>query len=105
MTSVRRLADPRLATTVLDLLNQHRENEDVRQLLLNIVWQGPIPECAESTLSFALDTTMDLHTRICGIWAVGAAGNKEQKRRLAEAILSNISSWEKQEIGAAVGAL
>ena len=90
MTSVRRLADPRLATTVLDLLHQHRENEDVRQLLLNIVWQGPIPECAESALSFALDTTMDSHTRICGMWAVGAAGNKEQKRRLAEAILSNI---------------
>jgi len=89
MTSVRRLADPRLATTVLDLLHQHRENEDVRQLLLNIVWQGPIPECAESALSFALDTTMDPHTRICGIWAVGAAGNKEQKRRLVEAVLLN----------------
>jgi hypothetical protein len=43
MASVRRLADPRLATTVLDLLHQHRENEDVRQLLLNIVWQDPIP--------------------------------------------------------------
>ena len=105
MTSVRRLADPRLATTVLDLLHQHRENEDVRQLLLNIVWQGPIPECAESALSFALDTTMDSHTRICGMWAVGAAGNKAQKRRLVEAILSNISGWGKQEIGAAVGAL
>jgi hypothetical protein len=105
MTSVRRLADPRLATTVLDLLPQHRENEDVRQLLLNIIWQGPIPECAESALSFALDATMDSHTRISGIWAVGAAGNQAQKRRLAEGILTNISGWEKQEIGAAVRAL
>lgn len=103
--SIRRLADPRLATTVLDLLHQHRANEDVRQLLLNIVWQGPIPECAESALSFALDTTMDSHTRLCGIWAVRAAGNQAQKRRLAEAILTNISDWEKQEIGAAIRAL
>jgi len=105
MISVRRLADPRLAATVLDLLNQHHESEDVRQLLLNIVWQGPIPECAESALSFALDTTMDPHTRICGIWAVGAAGNKAQKRRLAEAILINISAWGNQELGAAIRAL
>ena len=48
---------------------------------------------------------MDSHTRICGMRAVGAAGNKAQKRRLAEAILSNISGWGKQESGAAVGAL
>lgn len=90
---------------MLDLLNQHHENEDVRQLLLDIVSQGHIADCAESALSFTLDTTMDHHTRICAIWAVGAAGNKDQKRRLAEAILINISGWEKQEIGAAVGAL
>lgn len=105
ITSVRRLADPRLATIVLDMLGHYRENEAVRQLLLNIVWQGPIPECAEAARSFALAATMDSHTRICGIWAVGAAGNTEQKRRLAEAILINISGWEKQEIGAAIGEL
>jgi hypothetical protein len=105
MTSVRRLADPRLAATALDLLNQYRENEDVRQLLLRTVEQGHITDCAESALSFALDTTMDPHTRICGIRALGAAGNKNQKRRLAEAILLNIADWEKQELGAAMRAL
>ena len=105
MASVHRLADPRLATTMLDLLHQHREKEHIRQLLLNIVWQGPIPECAEAALAFALDTTMDPHTRICGIRAVGAAGNEGQQRRLAEAVLRNISPWEQQELGAAVGAL
>jgi hypothetical protein len=80
ITSVRRLADPRLATIVLNMLGHYRENEAVRQLLLRIIWQGQITECAELALSFALDTTMDPHTRICGIWAVGAAENKDQKR-------------------------
>jgi hypothetical protein len=103
--SVRRLVDPRLATTVLDLLDHHRENEDVRQLLLRIVWQGKISDCAETALSFALDTTIDPYTRICGIWAIGTAGNKNQRRRLAEAVLTNITNWESRGLGEAVEAL
>ena len=52
-----RLADSQLATTVLELLDQHRANEDVRQLLLGIIWQGQIADCADSALSFALDSS------------------------------------------------
>ena len=48
---------------------------------------------------------MDSHTRICGIRAIEAAGNKHQKRRLAEAVLLHIANWEKQELGAAMRAL
>ena len=87
VTSVRRLADPKLAATVLDLLDRHRENEDVRKLLLRTIWQGQIADCTEAALSFALDATMDSYTRICGIWAVVATGNTNQKRRLAAAVL------------------
>ena len=88
------MADPTLAATVLDLLDRYPENEDVRQLHLRTVWQGQIADCAESSLSFALDTRMDPYTRICGIWAVEASGNKDQKRRLANAVLTNISDSE-----------
>jgi hypothetical protein len=51
ITSVQRLADPALAATVRDLLARYRGSEDVRQLLLRIVWQGQIVDCAESALS------------------------------------------------------
>jgi hypothetical protein len=105
ITSIRRLADPRLAPTVLDLLNRHRENEAVIQLLLRIVWQGHIADCAELALSFALDITMDPHTRICGVWAVGAAGNTDQKRRLGDTVLTNISAWENRVFGEIIRAL
>ena len=45
---------------------------------------------------------MDPYTRICGIWAVEASGNKDQKRRLASAVLTNISDWENRVLGEAV---
>ena len=78
------LGRPKVSGNRARLAQPTPENEDVRQLLLRIVWQGQISECAESALSFALDTQLDPYTRICGIWAVGAAGNKDQKRRLAD---------------------
>ena len=71
LASIRRLADPQLAPTVLELLGQHSTNEDLRQLLLRIVWQGQISDCAETALSFALNSSMDSYTRVCGIRAVG----------------------------------
>ena len=48
---------------------------------------------------------MDPYTRICGMRAIGAVGNKDQKRRLAEAVLANITTWESRGLGVAVEAL
>ena len=105
LASIRRLADPQLAPTVLELLGQHSTNEDLRQLLLRIVWQGQISDCAETALSFALNSSIDSYTRVCGIRAVGAAGGDDLKRRLANSLLSNCHHWSNRERGAAVAAL
>jgi hypothetical protein len=105
LASIRRLADSQLASTVLELLEQHRANEDLRQLLLGIIWQGQITDCAESALSFALDPSVDPHTRVFGIRAVAAAGNENLKRRLADMLLTRPAAWSNRELGAGVTAL
>jgi hypothetical protein len=105
LASIRRLADPSLATTVLELLEQQRANEDLRQLLLRIIWQGQIADCAECALSFALDLSMDPYTRVLGIRAVAAAGSENLKRRLADVLLSRPAGWSNRELGAGGAAL
>ncbi|MGH8545875.1 MAG: hypothetical protein ACREX3_20060, partial [Gammaproteobacteria bacterium] len=105
LASIRRLADSQLATTVLELLDQHRANEDLRQLLLGIIWQGQIADCAESALSFALDPSLDPYTRVLGIRAVAAAGNENLKRHLADVLLTRPGEWSNRGLGAGVTAL
>jgi hypothetical protein len=105
LASIRRLADSQLAPTVLKLLDRHRANEDMRQLLLRIIWQGQISDCAEAAISFALDSSMDSYTRVCAIRAVAAAGGEGLKRHLADALLANFHDWSNRERGAAVAAL
>jgi hypothetical protein len=105
LASIRRLADSQLATTVLELLERHRANEDLRQLLLGIIWQGQIADCAKSALSFALDLSVDPYTRVLAIRAVAAAGNENLKRRLADMLLTRLGKWSNRELGAGVTAL
>lgn len=89
LSAVRRLADAGLASTINQLLEEYRSNEEVRQLLLRTIWQGAIKECAEAALSFSLDASMDRYTRIGGIRAIGVSGNNDQKRQLITLILAN----------------
>lgn len=89
ISAVRRLADARLASTINQLLEEYRSNEEVRQLLLRTIWQGAIKECAEAALSFSIDASMDRYTRIGGIRAIGVCGNNDQKQQLITSILAN----------------
>jgi hypothetical protein len=105
LASLRRLADPELATTVLDLLDRRSANRDLQQALLGVIWQGQLADCAESALSLALEPSTDRHTRILGIRAVAAAGDQTLKDRLAGNLLSKSDDWSHRELGEAVAAL
>ena len=59
IAAVRRLADPQLADTINELLDQYRFNEDVRQLMLRLVWQGRITACREKVLGLAVNLNVD----------------------------------------------
>lgn len=100
LSAVRRLADSRLASTIIRLLEEHRLNEVARNLLLRMIWQGEIKECSDISLTFALDTSMDQYTRLCGIRAVGVCGTRGQQQRLVTAILSEEESCDVKLISA-----
>jgi hypothetical protein len=94
MTMLRRLADPKLAPTVNDLLGKFSSHYGIRTLLLELIWQGPIADCTETALAYAADKNLDASTRAIAIRAVVAAGSAEQRRQLLEILLSEGSKFD-----------
>ena len=94
LDSLKRLADPELADTINTLLEQYGDHEEIRKLLLRMVWQGELKACADITMRFALDSAMDHYTRIGAIRAIHAIGNDIQKQLIVQAITSNQTTWD-----------
>jgi hypothetical protein len=102
---VRRLADPRLVPTVRALLEERREHDDVRKLLLRVVREGKLQGLGELMLSFATDNRMDRYSRISAVQAIGAGGTDDEKRRLKAALLAKDAISDRSLFGAVLGAL
>lgn len=86
--SLKRLADPELADTMITLLEQYQECKEIRTLLLRMVWQGEIKACAAMAMKFALDPAMDLYTRIGAVRAINAVGNDDKRQQIVQTIIS-----------------
>jgi hypothetical protein len=99
ISEVRRFAHPDLDETINRLLNIYSGHEEIRELLLRIVWQGELQGCSEKALAFALNNTNDIYTRVCGIRAVGAAGSEDQKKRLVNALIDDSAFNDEKLIG------
>ena len=102
---VRRLANPQLSGVIRELLETHRDHVDVRRLLLGVIREGQIPDCGHLAYTFATNTQVDVYARVVAVHIVGLTGIPDEKRRLAEEILGQVSSLDPQILGAALEAL
>ncbi len=99
ISELRRFAHPDLDETINRLLNIYSGQEEIRELLLRIIWQGELQGCSEKALAFALDDTNDIYTRVCGIRAVGAACSEDQKKMLVDALIADSTLKNEKLIG------
>ena len=99
ISEVRRFAHSDLDETINLLLNIYSDHEEIRELLLRIVWRGELQGCSEKALDFALDDTNDIYTRVCGIRAVGAACSEDQKKMLVDALIADSTLKSEKLIG------
>lgn len=90
---VRRLAHPELAPLIRELWGEGPTNSDVRELLIELIWQGPIEGCANLVHAAALNTGWEFHHRVSAIRALIACGKAEAVRQVAEDILAHPTSW------------
>ena len=89
-----RFADPELASVIRECWGNGPTNEDVRGLLLKMILEGPIADCADLARTAALDSTWHKDHRITAIRAMLACGDNDAVREIADdMLLPNGSSW------------
>lgn len=102
LDAVRRLGHPELTELVNDLWEQGPTNDDVINLLLKLIWQGPLPGCAKIAKEAAFAHTQEPYTRILGIWALAAIGDRADLREIAKSLLDQDDLWPDRIVTAAV---
>ncbi len=93
LREVPRLADPRLASVIQKCWGKGPTNEEVRGLLLKMIWEGPVADCADLAHQAALDPDWDHFHRITAIRAMLACGLDDAAREIADEMLLKESPW------------
>ena len=90
---VRRLAHPELAPVIRECWEAEPVNHDVRGLLLQLIWFGPVQGCADLAHIAAGSTAWKAGNRIAAIRALLACGCNDRVREFANEMLSHPESW------------
>ena len=90
---VRRLTHPELAPVIRECWENGPANDDVRKLLVEMIWRGPVKGCADLARTAALDATWHPYHRVTAIHALLACGRDENVRELADDMLTQPTSW------------
>ncbi len=86
---LKRVAHPQLSDLARELWDDAYSGHDSRELLLEMIWLAPMPDCTDLSLAAALDDTLNPHHRTYAAWGVLAAGSQDQKQDLAQAVLDS----------------
>lgn len=90
--SVKRFSKPDLSPTVRSLWARHKSHEAASQLLLQIIWLGPLRDCVDLAMEAAFDDAGNRYRQIVGGRALMAAANDELKRRYTERVASSCTT-------------
>lgn len=90
---VRRLARPDLAPVIRECWGNGRTNDDVRTLLIKMIWLGAVKDCADLAQTVALDAEGDSDQRVIAIQALLACEQNDTVRELADDLLTQPASW------------
>lgn len=93
LDEVRRLAAPELASVVRMSWGDTPINPDVGDLLLDMIWQGPIPACADLAYAVAMDQARSSANRVTAIKALLACGKNDLVGDVTKAMLSDPIAW------------
>ena len=92
IAEVRRLAHPELAPVIRECWNAAR-NEDARELLIEMIWQGGIESSADLAREVAFDGSSSPYHRVTAIRALVACNRKHDLISLASNMFAQAESW------------
>ena len=90
---VLRLAHPELAPVIRECWGSKPANHDVRDLLLQLIWQGPVKECADLAHAAARNPNWTIDHRTTAILALFACGCDDSVREIVDEMLAHPESW------------
>ncbi len=93
---LKRVAHGELAPFVRELWDQAYSGHDTREILLELIWITPLPECADLAFDAAQDETLPENHRTYACWGVLNAGNVEQKEAIATSMLGG--TWPERVV-------
>ncbi|GLK69793.1 NACHT domain-containing protein [Hansschlegelia plantiphila] len=102
---VRRLAGPELAAVIRELWDEASSNPDVRELLIEAIWQGPVANCSDLAERAALDPSWVSYHRVAAIRALAACGDHGALVRVVRSIMTEPERWPASVIPAVSGDL
>jgi hypothetical protein len=88
-----RLAHSELASVVHELWSAKPTSPDVRTLLLEVIWQGPIEGCAGIAHSVAFDSSLPDTNRIIAIRALVAFKKPQALEEISKSIVHEPKRW------------
>ena len=93
INEVRRLSNPALGAVIRECWGEGPRNEDVLELLLKMIWQGRVENCADLILPAARNTLVGSYERIVAVRALKACGRNGDLRTLADEMLADRKAW------------
>ena len=87
------IADPGLAPVVRQCWGDGPASPDVREFLLELIWMGPIRDCADLALSVATDSEAISDHRAVAIQALARCGRHDEVRAIATHMVADTASW------------
>ena len=93
INEVRRLSHPDLGPVIRECWGEGPRNEDVRALLIDMIWQGRVDNCADLVLPVARNPEVASYERIVAVRALKACGRNSDLRTLADEMLADRKSW------------
>ena len=97
IAEVRRLADPKLAPVIRECWKAAK-NDEVKELLIEMIWQGPVDSCADLAREVAFDGSSTEHHRIAAIRALVACNRADDVADLAGNMLEKSTSWPERVV-------
>ena len=85
---LKRFASQDLSSTIEKLLIKYTDNKDIRNLLLTIIWQGRIQGLAELVSTFALDSEIEVYSRIYALDALKEIDTKKNCQNIIQQIIT-----------------
>ena len=104
ISQVKYFADPELSETIKRLWKRSRGSGELRELLLRIIWAGKLVECAVIAQE-AATARGPWYPRALGARALAEMGTREQRRALANHLLTYARSFPKKAIAEALQAV